>query len=574
MLRLYDSTAKRGAIARTAVAVIIVAIIVIAGAGAYVLSNSSGSSGTTSTTRSSGSPSTSSAGSTTSVGGSTTTTSTTGSGSSSVVNVAFSDGGQSVDPAICTDDLTSLTFCDQVYQALVGVGTSTGSNGQTILDMTKRAPLLASSWTESTNGSVWTFNLVQNATFSNGDKFNATDVLYTVNRCFTMGFTCAFFLGLAGIDQNSTKIINAYTVQFTVKPGPFMLQALFFMPIVDPAWVQANGGVTAGQPNTYMTTHAMGTGPFELQSYDPSSGAVFIRNPNYWGTPAKAGEIDVKVVPSDATREELLETNAIQLMNLVPASDVTTMQSAGVDVYQNVGNGELYLDMSWNTAPFNNTLVRQAIAYAIPYQQILQQAEYGYASQLTSVVPNNAYGYNGSYWPYSQNIQKAKALLTQAGYPNGFSTTLQIQAGFSDQAAAATIIQSALNQIGITVTIQSITTSTFSTQWTSGQLTFFITKLNPAINDIRYVAEGFMTPTGFANFDHLNNATITALANNIYYGPADNQTGFNLFQKDVNENPNWVLLYQYPDLTGGNSHLHGFTYCNFELFFFKYLYTT
>ncbi|MDA4114073.1 MAG: ABC transporter substrate-binding protein [Thaumarchaeota archaeon] len=480
-----------------------------------------------------------------------------------------------MDPAICTDDLTSLTFCEAVYQGLVGIGTTTTSSGEKVLDMTTRVPLLATSWNESADGTVWTFHLAHNVAFSNGDPFNSAAVLYTVNRCFTMGFTCAFFLGLAGMDANSTKVIDNYTVQFTVKPGPFMLQALFFMPIVDPAFVQANGGVVAGQPNTYMTTHAMGTGPFTLQSYDPATGAVFMRNPTYWGTPAAAAEINVKVVASDTTREELLQTNAVQLINLVPAADVTTMQQAsGVTVYQNVGNGELYLDMSWKAAPFNNTLVRQAIAYAIPYGQILQQAEYGYASQLTSVVPNNAYGYNGSFWQYSQNIAKAKALLTQAGYPSGFTATLQIQSGFSDQASAATIIQSGLAQIGITVTIQSISTSTFSTLWTSGQLTFFITKLNPAINDIRYVAEGFMTPTGFANFDHLDNATITALANNIYYGPANNQTGFSLFQKEINEEPNWVLLYQYPDLTGGNTHLHGFEYCNFELFFFQTLYTT
>ena len=156
-----------------------------------------------------------------------------------------------------------------------------------------------------------------------------------------MGFVRVFFLGLAGISANSTKVVDAYTVQFTVKPGPFMLQALLFMPIADPAFVNANGGITAGQPNTYMTTHAMGTGPFTLQSYDPATGAVFIRNPTYWGTPAAAKEVDVKVVASDTTREELLQTNAIQLMNLVPAADVATMQKAsGVTVYQNVGNGE------------------------------------------------------------------------------------------------------------------------------------------------------------------------------------------------------------------------------------------
>lgn len=531
-------------------------ILVVAGIGAYELTGSS----STKTSSSGGSTSTSSAGPT---------------NSSSVVNVAFSDGGQSVDPSICGDDLTSFTFCLQVYDSLVGIGTSTTSTGQTIYDMTKRGPGLASSWNESTDGSVWTFNLRHGVTFSNGDPFNATVVAYNVNRCLTMGFVCAFFLGLAGITANSTKVVNANTVQFTVKPGPFMLQALLFMPIADPIFVTGNGGITAGQPNTYLTTHAMGTGPFTLQSYDPATGAVFMRNPTYWGTPAKAAEIDVKVVASDTTREELLQTNAIQMMNLVPAADVATMQKvSGVNVYQNVGNGELYLDMQWNVAPFNNSLVRQAIADAIPYSQILQQAEFGYASQLTSIVPNNAYGYNGSFWPYSTNIAKAKALLTQAGYPNGFSTTLQIQSGFSDQASAATIIQSGLAQIGITVSIQSIATSTFSTLWTSGKLTFFMTKLNPAINDIRYVAEGFMTPSGFANFDHLNNATITNLANNIYYGPATNQTGFNLFQKYINQGPNWILLYQYPDLVGGNSHLHGFQYCNFELFFFQTLYTT
>ncbi|HEV2389607.1 MAG TPA: hypothetical protein VGS04_02675, partial [Nitrososphaerales archaeon] len=65
-----------------------------------------------------------------------------------------------------------------------------------------------------------------------------------------------------------------------------------------------------------------------------------------------------------------------------------------------------------------------------------------------------------------------------------------------------------------------------------------------------------------------------SLANGIYFGSATNQTGFNDFQKAINQLPEWVLLYQYPDLTGGNTHLHGFFYCNFEIFFFQYLYTT
>ncbi|HEV2389920.1 MAG TPA: ABC transporter substrate-binding protein, partial [Nitrososphaerales archaeon] len=206
--------ASRKAISRTIGAVAVLVIIVVAVIAAYELTaKPSSTNSNTSTSTGSG-------------------TSTGSFNSSSVVNVAFSDGGQSVDPAICTDDLTSYTFCQNIYQALVTVGQTTQSNGETILDMTKRAPLLASSWTEATNGSQWVFKLVQNATFSNGDKFNSSDVLFTVNRCFTMGFTCAFFLGLAGITNSSTKIIDKYTVEFNVTPGPFMLQALLFMPIV------------------------------------------------------------------------------------------------------------------------------------------------------------------------------------------------------------------------------------------------------------------------------------------------------------------------------------------------------
>ena len=117
-------------------------------------------------------------------------------------------------------------------------------------------------------------------------------------------------------------MINATTVQFTVAPGPFLLQGLADMLIVDPAFVQAHGGVAANTANPYMTNHAMGTGPFTLQSYDPSTGAVLLANKNYWGGAPKLSEVNLRVVPSDATREELLETNAVQMINEVPPADV------------------------------------------------------------------------------------------------------------------------------------------------------------------------------------------------------------------------------------------------------------
>ena len=583
------SRRDRAGVSQVVVAVIIIIVIIIAAVAAYELSTSSHVSSTSSTFTSSSSttsslstssstasssssssssstasPTSSSSSSSSSSSNSLTSTSTSPTtNSSDVVNVALSDGGISVDPVVAPTDLTSFTLASNVYQGLVGFGTSVLPSGQTIYNASKPVPELAQSWNQSSDGKTWTFILRSGVTFSNGDPFDAQAVAYTINRTLTMGFAGAFFLGLAGISSNSTKVINDTAVQFTVKPGPFLLQGLQYMLIVDPAFVQANGGVVAGQTNAYLTTHAMGTGPFVLQSYNQSTGAVLMANARYWGTPPRAGEIDIKVVPNATAREQMLQTDAVQFINDIPPTDVSALNgTSGAMVLDNPGNGELYLDMNFNTRPFNDLHIREAIAYAIPYDAILQQVGQGYATQLRSFVPSGAFGYNNS-WPYTQDQTEAELLLQEGLKEGGYTIatlppiTLTIDSGSADQQIVASIIVQSLKAIGLTVDVQSLPTATFLSQLTAGTLQFYMTKLNPAINDVRYVAYGFFYSKGFANFDHLNSSSIDTLATEIYFGPSSSSL-FTTFQEQVASFPAWIYLYQYPDLVATNSHLQGF----------------
>jgi peptide/nickel transport system substrate-binding protein len=120
------------------------------------------------------------------------------------------------------------------------------------------------------------------------------------------------------------------------------------------------------------------------------------------------------------------------------------------------------LGLNNNVKPFDNVQVRQAIAYAIPYRQILQTVWSGYASPLKSIVPPGQPTSTSSVWPYRTDLAKAKQLLTKAGYPNGFSTTLYTRSEDTEDQKAAVLIQESLGKIGVKVTIQKMLTAAYA----------------------------------------------------------------------------------------------------------------
>jgi peptide/nickel transport system substrate-binding protein len=321
--------------------------------------------------------------------------------------------------------------------------------------------------------------------------------------------------------HQSVQVINASEIQFNLGYGtngmaPFTdFLATLETPMamaVDPAFVASHGGVVAGNKNEFMTTNAMGTGFYELQSWVFGQSVSLVKNPTYWADTLPASELNNAISPA--------VLNSIVIYYKPAAASIADLRSGAAQMifvpvtYYNVTKGisgatTNVLSAAWGSAeavsyvymdplafaPFNNTLVREAISYGINYKVIIKNVFAGHAIQWVGPVPPGFQYYNEStagLSPYQFNATKAAEILAQAGYVSKLPSGAALNPGGqafpsvnflydSDSPTdylAAQIIESNLIAIGIPVTLSALpyqaytgviySSSTNSTQYPMG----------------------------------------------------------------------------------------------------------
>jgi peptide/nickel transport system substrate-binding protein len=198
---------------------------------------------------------------------------------------------------------------------------------------------------------------------------------------------------------------------------------------------------------------------------------------------------------------------------------------------------------------------------------------YGYATQLKSIVPDSAFGFDGSFFNYEHNLTKAQELLADAGFPAGFDCELVLGSGFADWENDAVIIQAELAKIGVNMDIKKVARAEFLSLMREGKAQMYISKLTPAINDVTYDAYMFFYSEGLAARDGYNNTRFNELVE-LAIAELDPETRvvYNTeMQELVTGDVGWVYLYQYPNVVALNSGVEGFTYCNSEMVLYTYL---
>ena len=424
--------------------------------------------------------------------------------------VASSAVPASIDPAVAFDT-DSVLFDDQIYNTLIGYGTST-FNGSTVGSLAP-VPQLATSWTVNANGSVL-FNLRQGVTFANGDAFNASAVKFSLDRIITMKQGADFHV-FKFLNESGVVVTGTYQVLLIPShPYPWFLNLfqLWVTGIVDPAFVNANGGVVAGHANTYMEDHAMGTGPYELSSYSQSE-IVMTANPHYWGPKVNITTIDYEVVSSPSTQQTLLQKGSVNVALNIPLQQMPTIQkTSGLKVKAGPTSSEYYIGLDENVTPFNNLSVRKAMLYAINATQITEFATSGYGIPLESVIAPTIESYTPSFSQYRYNLTMAKSYLTQGGYPNGFTTSFYYVSGDPVGTAIATILQQQLQKVGVTLTLVPLTSNTFFDENGFGTFPMFFdgwVNLLATPDDGMYPLFNAGNLGIYGNYNYFNNATVT-----------------------------------------------------------------
>ncbi len=494
-----------------------------------------------------------------------------GGGSENSIVIAAASLGNTLNPWDQTDGTTSA-FQYAAYERLVKYATTTDANGNAVADTSNLVGAIAESWETSEDQLTWTFHLNPEATFANGDKVLASDVVWSFEQCRASANSSFFFTLTNIVDMQAP---DDATVVFTLSQKSHMfLRLLEIYPFCIVNQDEAEAGI-AEDPN-YLTTHTAGSGPYEITTYDITNSVVLTARDGYWGADKPANDsVTWQLVQEPSNRQMLLENGDVDVaLNLDDKNINTVAEMDGIQVVKNASNMHLYLAMNVKIAPFDNPLVRQAIACAIPYDTLVNDVMFGNASRTTSMLPDNVTGHIEDEKTYYQtDLEKAKELLAEAGYPDGFECTLTLGNGFTDWKDTAITIQDALSKIGVTMKIDEIDRATFLTDIANKNTALFINRFNPFIGDPGYLVNNLYVTGSSYNYNNYNNEEFDAL---YFQGEAANTEEermecYKEMQYIYAEDCPSVQLYQYAFAYCARDNVSGYVFYPDLTLRFEYL---
>jgi peptide/nickel transport system substrate-binding protein len=312
-------------------------------------------------------------------------------------------------------------------------------------------PELATDWTISEDGLTYTFNLRKGVKFHDGSDFTAEDVIYSFERIMNPDFPAADRSDMEMVE--SVEAPDDHTVVFTLK-FPFAA----FMTNLESLWVLPKG--SDADPNQNL----IGTGPFKFVEWISGDHITLARFEDYWeeGKPY-LDQVVFKPVPESATKLVELKTGGLSFIGNVPYKDVAELESdPNLKVYRTLGVVRDHLGFNVTKPPFDNKLVRQAMGYLIDREAIGAAIMEGYARPAQIAIPEAHWAFNPAVKnAYTFDPAKAKALLEEAGYPNGFKASIKVSPTYPDEIKMAELIAEAGKEIGVEFEIVQLEWSTW-----------------------------------------------------------------------------------------------------------------
>lgn len=405
-----------------------------------------------------------------------------------------------------------------LYEPLITQKLVANENGE-LIGQREFEGAVAESYEVSDDGTVFTFHLRKDAKFADGTPITANDYKYTIERALKgTGYIglLAPFMALESSDQ--VVVVDDYTLTITTsQPAALTETILAFQVFGAYSKAAAEANATADDPwaDTWHNTHSNSSGPYMITKWEAGVEYDFEPNPNYWRGAdwfQNSGAV-FRVVPDAATREQLIRAGDVDVALGLPFSSLADLDADPNIVVHSIPTTRIvYLGMNINKPPFDNKLVRQAVSMAIPYDAIVENVLYGYGSQPTSPIPAGMEGHTDEFWKFGDaSIDDAKALLAEAGYPDGFDIELTVPQEDQARVDAATWVQAGLSDLGINVAINAVPTAQYSELINSHELPMFIHEWYSWGNDPFYQLTWNFKCGAFPNFVNYCNEDLDAL---------------------------------------------------------------
>jgi peptide/nickel transport system substrate-binding protein len=502
-------------------------------------------------------------------------------GAPSAPEQAGAPAGEAVTRAntlIFAADMTDIITLDPAVAYEFGGILPVGNMYETLLSFspgeTELQPVLAESWEVSQDGDMWklTFKLDPNAKFASGNPVTADDVVFSWSRAIDINKSPAFLLtDVCQMTKENIRAVDASTVELKI-PGEaspsVCLSVLTFTvaAVVEKAAVEPNMGDDMGE--SWLNDHSAGSGPYVLDRWERNVSVTLNANPNYWGGTAPAMKrVILQNMPEPVNRQAAIETGDADIIQDVGPEQVAALEgNPDVTLVKGLSTLLVYVAVNASMPPFDNPDARQALRYAINYDNIITLLG-GNGELVQEIIPIGFAGHTGKN-PFKQDLEKAKELFAKAGVAEGtvipFTVATGTAPGGVEWATIAASIQADLAQIGITLEIQQLQQSELLTKYRAQELPMLLMNWGPDFPD----PDGNATP--FANYEarslawrnNWNDPQAIELSKQAAreIDPAKRVELYAQLVEYVQNNGPYAILYQPTQIFAVRNNVEGFVY--------------
>lgn len=354
------------------------------------------------------------------------------------LTIAVASDITSLDPHV-GKEIAAVVVTNNIYATLLQLD----ENGEVV-------PYVAESWNVVDDKTI-DFKIREDITFHDGTKLTAEDVAFSLNRAIESKYI-SYIINYA----SNAEVIDEYTVRLNlIAPyvGSLINLTVPFTAIVPKALVESNPDALIEKP--------IGCGPYEFVEWQHGNYCKIKAYDGYFLGKAKTENITFRIIPEASQRTIALETGEVDLVYDLPVNELSIVNdNENLQLFSTPSLTTWYISMNTEKEKLSDVRVRQAIRYAINVQEIIDSVLYGAGKPANSLVPPAAKGYVEDVPFYEQDIEKAKQLLADAGYPNGLELSLAV-AEDTTRVAVCQVIQNQLAKAGINVKIDTYDASTY-----------------------------------------------------------------------------------------------------------------
>jgi peptide/nickel transport system substrate-binding protein len=322
-------------------------------------------------------------------------------------------------------------------------------------------------WEGSEDAKTWTFHLRPGIKSWAGNEMTSADIVWTWERAYEMKSARFFFATVMALGSaKNIEVIDKYTFRFHLgEPSPLQLKLMAMSYYGGPFdSTLAKQHATASDPwaKDWLKNNDAGFGPYHIVKNIPGQEMELVRNENFLPLPP-IKRILIRIVPDAATRTALLERGAVDYAMRLPERSLQALaKNPAVKIVRAKANFIPYIGPVETNEIMAKVKVRQAMAYATPYDEIHEKVYFGEGRLIKSITPEIFPNYTPKFWVYKYDPDTAKKTLAEAGYPNGFDLKLSYDNSIAEMAEAAVLIKSAYDGVGIRTTLDPLPAAVYS----------------------------------------------------------------------------------------------------------------